>query len=417
MHTLASFALLLVTNGDERPELPPVTVFGLELPVRDVAAAERVYSEAFGFRSSGNTGELARLEKDGLALVLVRTTSVRPPAGAADVHLNLETGDLEAAVERALAAGLDAPDPEPRPNPIGRAVTVIDADGHRTNLIELARGSTLEGDTTAVFNLGLDLEKDADWEFVERLGLSVLTRAYVPDALPIAKSGAAELVLHREASGPRPASTAAAALLLGVDELTPATQPALVERGFLAREGSPRPSPLGRRLALRTPSNVRVDLVERSDAQLAFERLCGLAGSWEGRSSQGWTARIEIEVIARGSAVLERSNFEAHPGETMLTLFHRDGADLVLTHYCVAGNQPRLVASEIDPARLHFTFRDATNLAARDVGHMDECVLRFEGPDAFSSVWSFYQDGQTSWAEEIHYRRLAAATSASAPSR
>ena len=417
MHTLAFLALSLLGNGDDGPALPPVSVFGLELPVRDVASAERVYCEAFGFQRSGNTGELARLEKDGLALVLVRTTAGPAPEGAADVHLNLETGDLEAALERALAAGLDAPDPEPRPNPIGRAVTVVDADGYRTNLIELARGSPLAGDATAVFNIGLDLEKSADWEFVERLGLSVLTRAYVPDALPIAQAGAAELVLHREASGPRPASTASAALLLAVERFTPDTAAALIERGFLSREAPPRASALGRRLALRAPSNVRVDLVERSDAQLAFERLCALAGSWEGRSSQGWTARIEIEVIARGSAVLERSNFEAHPGETMLTLFHRDGEALALTHYCVAGNQPRLVASEIEPARLHFAFRDATNLPSRDAGHMDECVLRFEAPDAFSSVWSFYQDGQTSWAEEIHYRRLPAGPAAAATTR
>jgi hypothetical protein len=152
---------------------------------------------------------------------------------------------------------------------------------------------------------------------------------------------------------------------------------------------------------------VRIELVERSPAQLAFERLCELAGSWDGKSSAGWSARIELEVIARGSTLLERSNFEAHPGETMLTLFHKDGADLVLTHYCVAGNQPRLVASEIGPETLRFTFRDATNLASRDQGHMDEALIRLEGPDAFSSRWSFFQDGRTSWMEEIRYRRLA----------
>ncbi|NOT29220.1 MAG: hypothetical protein HOP15_02095 [Planctomycetes bacterium] len=165
------------------------------------------------------------------------------------------------------------------------------------------------------------------------------------------------------------------------------------------------------------PSALRVELVERSPGQLAFEQLCALAGSWEGRSSAGWTSRCELEVIARGSALLERTNFEAHPGETMLTLFHKDGSELVLTHYCVAGNQPRLVASEIGADTLRFTFRDATNLAARDQGHMDEALLRLEGSDAFSAQWSFYQAGQTSWMEEIRYRRLApsaAATPASA---
>jgi len=42
-----------------------------------------------------------------------------------------------------------------------------------------------------------------------------------------------------------------------------------------------------------------------------------------------------------GTAVLERFT---HPGsggpQTMLTVYHLDGDDLLLTHYCVAGNQP-----------------------------------------------------------------------------
>ena len=89
------------------------------------------------------------------------------------------------------------------------------------------------------------------------------------------------------------------------------------------------------------------------------------------------------------------------------TLFHKDNAELMLTHYCVAGNQPRLVATEIAGDALHFTFRDATNLATRDQGHMDEARIQLEGADAFSSQWSYYQAGATSWMEEIHYRRLA----------
>jgi len=195
-------------------------------------------------------------------------------------------------------------------------------------------------------------------------------------------------------------------LLLGVERLEPALE-SLAGAGFTDPKALPRSSAFGRRVSLRAPSSVRIELVERSPAELAFERLCALQGSWEGKSTAGWTARIELELIARGSALLERSNFEAHPGETMLTLFHKDGADLVLTHYCVAGNQPRLVATEIGSDEVRFTFRDATNLASRDQGHMDEALIRLEGPDAFSSQWSFFQDGKTSWMEEIHYRRLA----------
>jgi predicted enzyme related to lactoylglutathione lyase/catechol 2,3-dioxygenase-like lactoylglutathione lyase family enzyme len=388
-------------------------VFGLELPVSDVASAERAYADAFGFASVLSGGELARLEKDGLALLLVRSDAPRAAEGSARVHLNLRTRDIDAALESALAAGFDAPELEPHAIPIGRALTLVDPDGHVTNLIEVAAaaGAAPEnaagGAELAVFNVGLSLEPDADREFVARLGFRVKTRAYLPDALPTEKAGAAELVLRGTASAPRPNGARAATLLLAVEALQPALD-VLAPAGFVDAAAQPRATPHGRRVALRVPSNLRIELIERSPAQLAFERLCALAGSWEGRSSAGWTARSEIEVIARGSAVLERTNFEAHPGETMLTLFHRDGEALVLTHYCVAGNQPRLAATAIDGGRLHFTFHDATNLATRDVGHMDEAFFDLGDGETFASKWSFSQNGKTSWMEEIEYRRVGA---------
>jgi hypothetical protein len=402
---LLSLALsLTLALSEDPPHAFVPSVFGLELPATDVRAAERAYAEGFGFRVLVASGESARLEKDGLVLVLTSSRAPAAATGAANVHLNLEVPDLELAIERALSAGFRGDELEPRAIPIGQAVTLLDRDGHATNLIDLdpAAGLGLEG--SMVFNLGLDLEPEADWEFVERLGFRVFSRAYLPDALPIVKAGAAELVLHRAASAPRARGTRAAALLLGVERLESALA-TLAPLGFAEPGTRFRVTPHGRVLELHTPSNVRVELVERNPAQLAFERLEALAGSWEGRSSAGWTSRSEIEVIARGSVVLERTNFEAHPGETMLTLFHKDGPELLLTHYCVAGNQPRLVASSIAGDELHFTFRDATNLPEVSGGHMGEARFRLEGAEAFSSQWSFKQDGQTSWMEEIRYRR------------
>jgi hypothetical protein len=147
----------------------------------------------------------------------------------------------------------------------------------------------------------------------------------------------------------------------------------------------------------------------RADAHRAFERFVALEGEWEGKSSQGWTDRVRFQKIARGSAVLETSLFEAHPGETMLTIAHPDGDRLLLTHYCVAKNQPRLVLSACseDGKELDFEFLDATNLASRNRGHMDRAEYRFLDDDHFTSRWTWYQDGQETWMETIEFRRLA----------
>ena len=144
----------------------------------------------------------------------------------------------------------------------------------------------------------------------------------------------------------------------------------------------------------RTPSG--------EEARAAFERIKSLAGSWEGRSTKGWRENLRYQVIAGGSAVLETS-FEAHPGEEMATVFHMDGDRLVLTHYCVAKNQPRLEATSISDGgtRIVFTFRDGGNIPTRDKGHMDSAVMTFDGPDRITARWSWYQDGKEKWFEDI----------------
>ena len=141
-------------------------------------------------------------------------------------------------------------------------------------------------------------------------------------------------------------------------------------------------------------------------ARAVFERLKGLEGEWRGRSTMGWKDEVRFDVIARGSVVMESSRFEAHPGETMVTMFHMDGDRLLLTHYCVAGNQPRLEASAIADGGAHvsFTFADATGIASRDAGHMDSVELFFE-EGALRSVWSWYQDGASRPMEEIRLER------------
>lgn len=141
-------------------------------------------------------------------------------------------------------------------------------------------------------------------------------------------------------------------------------------------------------------------------APAAFERIRTLAGTWRGQSTKGWTEDITYQTIAAGSAVLETS-FGAHPDETMVTLIHPDGDRLLLTHYCVAKNQPRLLLTQVnaDASELTFEFLDATNLPSRDKGHMDKVVFRFAGDGTFTSRWTWYQDGRESWMEEIRHVR------------
>lgn len=94
-------------------------------------------------------------------------------------------------------------------------------------------------------------------------------------------------------------------------------------------------------VALVAPAEAPPAAETLSPPRAAFARFKGLAGRWTGVSTKGWTEDVTFRTIAGGSTVVE-SSFNAHPDETMLTLFAMDGERLRLTHYCVAKNQPRM---------------------------------------------------------------------------
>ncbi len=153
-----------------------------------------------------------------------------------------------------------------------------------------------------------------------------------------------------------------------------------------------------------------------SKPQAAFEKLKTLAGDWEGKSTKGWTEKVTYAVISGGSVVMELS-YGAHPEEWMATMFHLDGENLMLTHYCVAKNQPRLKATKIadDLSTITFEFQDATNLKSRDQGHMDKVVINLTDPNHFDAQWTWYENGKENWMEKIEHRRLPPGVAATQP--
>jgi hypothetical protein len=140
--------------------------------------------------------------------------------------------------------------------------------------------------------------------------------------------------------------------------------------------------------------------------QQAFEQFKKLEGAWKGKSTKGWEEIVNFKTIAKGTVVIE-SSFDAHPNETMMTMFHMDGERLMLTHFCVAKNQPRLVATSFsdDGKTITFTFLDGGNLPSRDRGHMDKALYKFIDDKHVSTQWTWYQDGKEKWMEEIVLER------------
>ena len=131
----------------------------------------------------------------------------------------------------------------------------------------------------------------------------------------------------------------------------------------------------------------------QSDAQKSFDQLKSLAGSWQGKNSQGDPVQVSFRLTAGGSALMSEINGR---GEDMISMIHFDGANrLLLTHYCAVGNQPRMLASASpDGKTITFNFLDATNLDNPQSGHMDHVVIAMLDANHHTEEWNFADHGK-----------------------
>jgi hypothetical protein len=127
-----------------------------------------------------------------------------------------------------------------------------------------------------------------------------------------------------------------------------------------------------------------------------MDRVKKLAGAWVMADDKGKpTDKIvsEFKITANGSAVQET----IFPGSDheMVTVYHRDGQDVVLTHYCALGNQPQMKLDPSGPAsRLAFKFVGGSNIDPAKDMHMHEGTITWVDDDHITWQWAAYQNGK-----------------------
>ena len=133
-----------------------------------------------------------------------------------------------------------------------------------------------------------------------------------------------------------------------------------------------------------------------SPAQASMlERMKSLEGEWTTLAAEtGNVVTVSVfEVTAGGSAVRETM----FPGTSheMTNLYHMDGPSLLLTHYCAAGNQPRMRAVAANGNKFPFRFDAVTNLTAADEMYMGNMTLEFVDANTVIEHWETVRDGKT----------------------
>ena len=137
----------------------------------------------------------------------------------------------------------------------------------------------------------------------------------------------------------------------------------------------------------------------QSDAQKSFDKLKTLSGSWEGHVTtvpqqsdlEGKLMQLSLRTTSMGNALMHEMTGAGRPDDP-ITMLYLDGGQLLLTHYCDAGNRPRMEAqASPDGKTVEFEFLDVAG--STQYGHMHHAVITFVDATHHTEDWTFTLKG------------------------
>lgn len=136
-----------------------------------------------------------------------------------------------------------------------------------------------------------------------------------------------------------------------------------------------------------------------STAAALFDKLKVLSGKYDGKAPNGQVFTTSYNLSGGGSALVEEMTMHG----SMTTVYTLDstpnGDRILLTHYCAAGNQPRMVCKGLEGNVAKFTFLDATGNMT--VPHMHNMTLTFKDNGIIHQAWELYTDGKPAMTVEF----------------
>lgn len=116
-------------------------------------------------------------------------------------------------------------------------------------------------------------------------------------------------------------------------------------------------------------ANTRLDVTE------VFAEMKSLVGTWKKDGGKRPNFSVSFELTANNSVLVE--TWLHNGNKHSFTMYHLNNENLMATHYCPQGNQPRLqLAKDSTIKDLRFEFFDATNLD--DLANSHQHSLGFE---------------------------------------
>jgi phage tail protein X len=158
-------------------------------------------------------------------------------------------------------------------------------------------------------------------------------------------------------------------------------------------------------LALAQPEAQKPNDAPPSEAQKSFDAMKTFAGVWLGpvtvdppqHEMDNKPMRVSLRVTSRGNAIVHEMKAAGMPDDpnrydNPVTMLYLDNDRLLLTHYCDAGNRPRMVGKVSPDAKtVKFDFLDLSG--GTQYGHMDHVVFTIIDANHHIEDWTYMMPG------------------------
>lgn len=137
-----------------------------------------------------------------------------------------------------------------------------------------------------------------------------------------------------------------------------------------------------------------------------FDTLKSLVGTWEGvnkMEGKEMPMTVTYELTSGGTAVAERLG----PGtpHEMLTVYHKEGESLGVTHFCAMGNAPQMHLKKSDTGMMSFEMTKPMGISSMKEAHMHSITLKMPDADTLTQEWTSYENGKKAEVAVFNFKR------------
>jgi hypothetical protein len=137
-----------------------------------------------------------------------------------------------------------------------------------------------------------------------------------------------------------------------------------------------------------------------------FDTLKKLVGNWEGTYME--KGKEEKSVVAyaltSGDTALEEKLAPGTPHE-MVSMYHKEGKGLAMTHYCALGNTPRMKLKKAEGNTLFFEMKGNDGIDSAKEMHMHSVKLTLVDDDNLKQEWTNFDKGKAAGTMVFNFKR------------